>query len=279
MKVLVTGALGQLGTELCRRLGDDAVPLDLPELDITSRSAVLEKIVPIRPRAIINCAAYTAVDAAESNADICEAVNATAVAHLADAARQVDCPIMQISTDYVFAGNQHRTPLTESDPTSPQGVYAHSKLRGEHHAAAWEKHFVVRTCGLYGPSSHGKNFVETMLRPARERDRIGVVDDQFCTPTYVVDLASALLFLIASQDYGTYHVVNGGKTTWHEFAAETFRIAACDVVVDRISTSQYNAPAPRPAYSVLNTDKYHAAGGPTMPPWQDALARYIAARS
>jgi dTDP-4-dehydrorhamnose reductase len=195
------------------------------------------------------------------------------------ACRQLQCPLVQISTDYVFAGNRPPgRPWRESDEPHPQGIYALSKLHGEQQAAQWEKHFVVRTCGLYGRSPHNNNFVETMLRLGRERNHLRVVDDQHCTPTYVAHLAAAVLFLLQTENYGIYHIVNSGATTWHEFAGEIFRQARMAVELQPITTAEYGAAAPRPAYSVLDTGKYRGLGGPEMPPWREALAEYLAAR-
>lgn len=282
MTIAVTGAQGQLGSELCRQLGAEAAGLDLPELDLTDRDGLLRQLLRIRPRAVINTAAYTQVDKAEEHVGPCRAVNAEGVAHLAGACRRLDCPLVQISTDYVFGSDAGRTtPYCETDPPGPQGVYAEAKLQGERHAAGCEKHFIVRTCGLYGrpgPRSPG-NFVETMLRLGRERDRLRVVDDQHCTPSYLPHVARAICFLLGTTAYGTYHVVNSGETTWYGLAAELFRLAALPVVLEPITTAEYGAAAPRPRYSVLDTAKYHALPGrPAMPPWQAALAEYLSSR-
>jgi dTDP-4-dehydrorhamnose reductase len=281
-KVIVTGALGQLGSELCRQLGAAAVGLDLPQFDLTDRDGVLAQLRELRPRAVVNAAAYTQVDRAEQEPALCRAVNAAGVAHLAEACRAIDCPLLHVSTDYVFGGNTGRkTPYRETDPPYPQSVYAQTKLDGEHQAAAWEKHFVVRTCGLYGrlgPRTGG-NFVETMLRLGRDCKRLRVVRDQHCTPSYVGHVAQAIRFLLETEAYGTYHVVNAGETTWYDFAAEIFRRAGMPVVLEPITAAEYGAPAPRPAYSVLDTAKYHALPGcPIMPSWKEALAEYLTIR-
>ena len=283
MNIAVTGAQGQLGGELCRQLGAGAVGLDLPELDLTDRDGVLRQLLQIHPAAVVNTAAYTQVDKAEEDAPQCRAVNAEGVAHLVEACRRLDCPLVQISTDYVFGADADRsTPYRETDPPGPQGVYAHSKLEGERRAAGWARHFIVRTCGLYGrpgPRSPG-NFVETMLRLGRERDRLRVVDDQHCTPSYVPHVARAIRFLLGSGAYGTYHVVNSGQTTWYGLASEIFRLAGLPVVLEPISTAEYGAAAPRPGYSVLDTAKYHALPDcPVMPTWQAALAEHLSSRT
>lgn len=282
MKVVVTGSEGQLGSELCRQLGREAVGLDLPRFDLTDRRRVLETLTQVHPQAVINTAAFTRVDKAEEEVDLCRAVNARGVAYVAEACRALDATLVQISTDYVFGGDTARqVPYRETDEPAPQGVYAHTKLEGEREAAGWEKHFVVRTCGLYGspgPRSGG-NFIEAMLRLGRRRKPLRVVADQHCTPSYTPHVARAIRFLLDTEGYGTYHVVNAGETTWYDLAVEVFRQSAMKAKVEPITTSEYGAPAPRPAYSVLDTGKYHALPGrPAMPAWQDALAEYLAAR-
>ena len=280
-KIAVIGSRGQLGGELCRRLGNRSLPLDKEEIDITRRDLVLNVLANLKPDAVLNTAAYTLVDKAEENPAICHAINADGVAHLAEACRRLDVPLLQISTDYVFGDDpERRTPYREDEPTSPQGVYAQSKRAGEVQAARWAKHFIVRTCGLNGQpgaNTMQSSFVDTMLRLGRERGHLRVVDDQHCTPSYVPHVAAACLFLFTTTAYGTYHVVNGGATTWHDFAAEIFRQAGLNVTLERITTAEYGAKAPRPSYSVLDTAKYHALGGPAMPTWQAALAEYLAA--
>jgi dTDP-4-dehydrorhamnose reductase len=308
MKVLVTGAEGQLGKELCRQLGPAAVPVDLDALDLTDGPALLEAVARLSPDAVINCAAYTQVDRAESEPERCRAVNATAVGHLAQACRRLSSPLVQISTDYVFGrAPVPRRPQRESDPPSPQGIYATTKLEGERAAAEAPKHLIVRTCGLYARPSHPKaqNFVTTILRLAESRPVLRVVDDQQCTPSYVPHVARAILFLLGrekgdsphlperpegcSAQMGTvpffppapggiYHVTNTGAATWCEFARQIVRLAGLGVAVEPITTEEFAAAAPRPAYSVLDTMAYHRLGGPPMPDWKTALAEYFAER-
>lgn len=278
--IVVTGSEGQLGSELCRQMGSRAIGLDLPAFDLTNRRSVLSKLAVIQPRAVINAAAYTRVDQAEREPDLCRAVNATGVAHLAEACRRCDAVLVQMSTDYVFGGDAgRRVPYEETDQPCPQGVYAKTKLEGEQYAAGWEKHLILRTCGLYGkpgPRSPG-NFVETMLRLAQERDRLRVVDDQHCTPSYVVHVAKAIQSLLRTSAYGVYHLVNTGETTWCRFAEAIFSISGTKVNLEPISTAEYPLPAPRPAYSVLSTTKYHALPGRfAMPGWREALSEYLA---
>ncbi len=311
MAVLVTGALGQLGGELCRRLGREAVgvdvlagtdaagaaaslhvgaenrPFQLQRLDLTNRRQVLETIRRVRPAALINCAAYTAVDQAEKEPERAEAVNATAVSNLAEVCAEVDCPLIQISTDYVFGGQSLGRPWREDDQPEPQCVYAATKLRGEQAAAQWTKHIIVRTCGLYARPSdaRAKNFVRTILRFARHGRTLQVVNDQHCTPSYVPHVAEAVLFLAGLGDrglpapWGIYHVTNRGQTTWYDFAVEIVRLAGIDVPVAPITSAEYGALARRPSYSVLDTSRYHAVGGPQMPDWQTALGEYFSQQS
>lgn len=287
MSILITGAYGQLGRELCQQIGPEAQPTDYDTLDLCDGPAVLAALAQWRPRAVINCAAYTQVDLAEKEPDRCRAVNATAVEHLARACAELDCPLLQVSTDYVFTGNPRpERPFRETDRPEPRGVYAITKYEGELAAARWGKHIIVRTCGLYARPTHAeaKNFVKTMLRLGASGKTLRVVNDQHCTPSYVPHLAQALQFLAGVETgrpapWGLYHVVNRGATTWYDFAREIFRQAGMTVAVEPISTAEYAAPAPRPAYSVMDTAAYHALGGPAMPEWQEGLRDYIAAAS
>lgn len=282
MTVVVTGALGQLGSELCRQFGPAAVGLDLPELDLTDPSQVLAAIRAIRPQAVVNAAAFTAVDDAERNPARCRAVNVQGAAHLEQACRALDGALVQISTDYVFGRDSgRRTPYRETDEPGPRGVYAQSKLESETVVRRWPKHLIVRTCGLYGrPAERSAgSFVETMLRLSASRTRLRVVADQRCTPTYTPHLARAVRFLLAIEARGTYHVTNAGETTWYEFAQEIFRQAGRDVEVEPITSAEWAAAAPRPTYSVLDCQKYLAIpNAPSMPPWQEALAEYLRCR-
>ncbi len=283
MSILVTGSSGQLGAELCSLLGAEAVGVDIDTLDLTDPAAVLGEVRRISPRAVIHCAAYTQVDQAEKDADRCRAVNATAVETLALGCRELDIPLVQISTDYLFAGSTSvDRPWREDDPPAPKGVYAVTKYEGELAAAKWSKHLIVRTCGLYARPSNlaAKNFVKTILRLARTKPQLQVVDDQTCTPSYVPHVARAVLFLVGAKGeqaapWGIYNVTNRGETTWCRLAREIVRLAGLDVPVEPITTAQFAAPAPRPAYSVLDTTAYHRLGGPAMPDWKEALAEYF----
>lgn len=285
--IVVSGAKGQLGRELCRILGDRAFGFDIDQVDITDKAGLGLLLERAQPEAIINCAAYTLVDQAEAEPQRCQAINAAAVDTLTRHCREYDCPLVQISTDYVFGGRSLGRPWRETDVPSPQGVYASTKREGELAAESWKRHVIVRTCGLYARPSHdARNFVGTMLRLGERGGSIrtiAVVDDQECTPSYVPHVARAVAFLtkqaIAGElSAGYYHVTNTGATTWYEFAQEIFRLAGVNQPLERISTEKYGAAAPRPSYSVLDTATYRRLGGPALPSWQEALSEYISER-
>jgi dTDP-4-dehydrorhamnose reductase len=277
-RVVVTGASGQLGQALKALLADEALPLSHAQLDITSPGDIERVLRDAAPRAVVNCAAYTYVDGAEKEPQAARRINADAVALLATACETRDIPLVHISTDYVFTGDAHRTtPYREDDPPEPVNEYARGKLAGEKAAAQCPKHFVVRTCGLYGPSAHGKNFVETMLRLASAGRSLSVVDDQRCTPSYAADVAKAIAYLLTTTEYGTYHIVNAGETTWCQFAGEILRLAKLEVPLRAITSEDYGG-TPRPKYSVLDMSKYRALGGPAMRAWQAALEDYLRQR-
>lgn len=277
-KYLIFGAKGQLGTEFCRILGNRAVAVDLPDGDITSRYAVEDLFAALKPDAILNAAAFTAVDAAEQQPAVCRKVNATGPLYLAQECEKYDIPLVHISSDYVFCGTQKRTPLTEADEPAPLGVYAETKLEGERNIQkTHEKHIILRTCGLYGKlgSNTLGNFVETMRKLGASRRNLRVVNDQHCTPTWVPNLAQVAVWLLENEQWGLFHIVDQGATTWYEFAQEIFRLCHLEIEMAPISTAEWNAPAPRPLYSVLDTAKYHALGGPKMLDWHESLKRYL----
>lgn len=278
MRIAITGAQGQLGGELCRQLGAAAIPLDLPEFDLTRPATVRRALRRVRPDAVINAAAYTLVDKAEQEPALCKAINADGVAPLADYCAESGAALVQISTDYVFGHVVKKIPLRETDEPSARGVYATTKRLGELAAMACPRHFVVRTCGLYGEPGvrSAGNFVATMLRLAEQGRRLRVVADQHCQPTYVPHLARAIGFLLTTAEHGVYHVTNSGQTTWHGFAEAILRAAGIAAAIEPITTAQYGAAAPRPAYSVLDTSRYHALPGrPAMPAWESALAEHL----
>ena len=232
---------------------------------------------------MINCAAWTAVDKAETEPAACRAANVHAVAALADACRDVDALFVQISSDYVFGADAARkSPYGEGDATGPLGEYGASKLAGEVAARGWERHQVVRTCGLYSAGEsgpvRGRNFADTMLVLARDRPEVRVVADQFCTPRYVPHVAAAIVALLEDGTPGTYHATNAGGTCWHEFATELFQQAGLPTVVTAITSQEYPSPVARPPYSILDTAKL-AGRGITLPDWRQGIADYLAATS
>jgi dTDP-4-dehydrorhamnose reductase len=282
MRIAVTGAGGLLGSELCRQLAGAAIPLEFPAFDLTDPASVRRGVEGARPEAVINTAAYTQVDAAEKDAETCRAVNVAGVRYLAETCGRVGANLVQVSTDYVFGGDlNRRTPYRESDPPVPQGIYAKSKLDGEREAAACGEHLIVRSCGLFGrpgPRTVKQPFVDAMLALGARGEAVRVVDDQWVSPTYAIHMARAILFLLVAKARGTYHVVNAGCATWRQVAEEIFRQAGLAVEVHPITTAEFGADAPRPAYSVLDASKYRSLGGPPLPAWQDALAEYLASR-
>ncbi len=283
MRILITGAAGMLGHDVLRvgkQAGHELIAIDLPELDITDAGAVGAFFARERPEATINCAAWTDVDGAESKREAAHAVNATGAGNLARAAAQVGAPLLHISTDYVFDGvapreaDGNERPYVERDPTGPRSVYGETKLAGELQVlGASPRHTVVRTAWLYGLA--GKNFVDTMLRLAREREAVQVVDDQVGSPTWSGHLAPAILGLLEREVRGLVHLTGAGAVSWNGFAKEIFRQAEVECRVEPASSEQMARPAPRPAYSVLASERDDVL---PMPPWEDGLAGYLAAR-
>ncbi|MGH7128124.1 MAG: dTDP-4-dehydrorhamnose reductase [Planctomycetaceae bacterium] len=280
MRIAIFGSRGQLGAELCHRLRDEEiVALGRAHADITDAGAVAAVRAESRPDVVINAAAYNFVDRAEDEPQAAYAVNALGPRNLARWCGERDVPLLHVSSDYVFGLDAgRRTPYSEADPPGPQGAYAVSKLAGEHFVRALcRRHFVVRTCGLYGfrGSPEKGNFVETMLRLGRERDELRIVNDQVCTPTFTADLADAIAALLRTDAYGLYHAASGGAATWFDFAIEIFHLAGMHVAVTPITTAEYGAKAARPCYSVLSTNKLTETTGYEFPAWQDALAHYL----
>jgi dTDP-4-dehydrorhamnose reductase len=282
MRILLLGAGGQLGTALTARLGREIVPLGRNDIDLGDADRVHGVLTEAAPELVINAAAYNFVDRAESEREQAFAVNSRGPWALAKACAALEVPLVHVSTDYVFGRDQHRTaPYAETDTSGPVNEYGRTKLAGEFFVqAVCPKHFILRTCGLYGRAvSAGKgNFVETMLRLGRERGTVSVVDDQWCTPTSAVDLAGWIAELIATKKYGLYHATNSGSTTWCRLAREIFRCARLAVEVQPITTAQFGAKARRPAYSVLDNSKLAAAIGHPLRPWEEALAEYLRSR-
>lgn len=276
--LLVTGSYGQLGRAVLAEAESRGIPAegrDLDTLDITDRAAVAKWAETARPRAIVNCAAYTAVDECEEHESLATAVNATAVGHLADACNATDSALIQVSTDYVFDGTASR-PYREDDAVAPAGAYGRTKLLGEQSARTADRHLIVRTAWLYGLG--GRHFVDAISRQIQGGSKqLRVVADQHGSPTFCDDLAAAVLDLVAREATGVVHAVNTGVTSWHGFAAEIVRQLGAEVEVVPVSTEEFPRPAVRPAYSVLDTSRLEDLIGRGMPGWQRALERYLEA--
>ena len=282
MKTAVIGGSGQLGTDLCKVLGGDALALGHAEIEITDGSSVAQVLRDIEADVVINTAAYNKVDLAEDEPDVAFRSNAFGARNVAVMCDELKVPLCHISTDFVFGAEPNRTtPYTELDVPGPLSAYAISKLAGEHFVKAHtDQHYVIRTCGLYGYAGRtgNGNFVETMIRLGSERDSLSVVNDQFCTPTSTRDLAAAIVELIQTNSFGTYNITNKGQTSWFEFAETIFELAEIDVELNAISSAQFGAKAARPPYSVLDNAKLANTIGRRLPDWRDAVAAYIASR-
>jgi dTDP-4-dehydrorhamnose reductase len=276
MLVLVTGFNGQLGYDVVKELtakGHEAVGVGRSELDITDESAVSSYVQNLSPEAIIHCAAYTNVDAAETDQEGAYKVNALGTKYLADAAKFVGAKMVYVSTDYVFDG-AGTEPYEVDHPTKPLGVYGETKLAGEKLLQeTLEKYFIVRTAWVYGVN--GNNFVKTMLKLGQDRKELGVVYDQVGSPTYTVDLAKLLVELIDSEKYGVYHASNEGVCSWHEFAVEIFKQAGMEIQVNPLTSDQFPRPAARPKYSVLSKKKIEEEGFTPLRDWKEALREYL----
>ena len=270
MRVLITGAGGQLGHDLRKAFADDQVTaLARADLDVADEAAVVAALRDHGPDLVVHAAAYTKVDAAETEEDDAWRINAIGSWWVARACKLAGAAMVYVSSDYVFDGTLGRA-YTEFDPTNPQGVYGRSKEAGEQLVReTLPEHYIVRTSWVQG--EHGANFVKTMLRLGGERDVLTVVDDQTGSPTFTADLAPAIRRLAVTGRYGTYHVTNSGHCTWREFAQAIFEEAGLSVRVDPTTTEAYGAPAPRPAYSVLDNRKARLAGLEPLPPWRDSL--------
>lgn len=276
MKVLVTGVKGQLGYDVVKELekrGMKAVGVDIEEMDITDANSVDRVVKEVAPDAVIHCAAYTAVDAAEDNEELCRKVNADGPRNIARVCKELDIKMIQISTDYVFSGDGER-PWEPDDVCDPQSVYGQTKYEGEQAVQEiLDKYFIVRIAWVFGVN--GKNFVKTMLNLAQTRDTLTVVNDQFGSPTYTYDLAKLLVDMVQTEKYGVYHATNEGICSWYDFACAIFREAGIEMNVLPVSSAEYAAKAKRPGNSRMNKDKLEDKGFDRLPSWQDALQRYL----
>jgi dTDP-4-dehydrorhamnose reductase len=278
MRLLVTGGAGMLGQAVAAaatRLGHAVVALSRVELDVTDANHVRRVIVAAEPRAVINCAAWTDVDGAETAEAAATAVNGAGAGNVARAAGETGARVVHVSTDYVFDGTKS-TPWVESDPVGPIGAYGRSKLAGEEEvAAAGGEHAIVRSAWLFGAG--GRNFIDTMLALGDDRDEVSVVADQVGSPTWTGHLAEALIELAERRgDVGIFHAAGAGACSWYELAVEVFARSGVRCRVLPTTAERYARPAPRPAYSVLGTERDAA---PILPPWQQGVTAYLAEKA
>lgn len=296
-RVALIGANGMLARKVAEQASANGYAMtgfDLPDFDVTNRAQVLATVERFQPAVIINCAAYTNVDGAETEEELAIGVNGLGPGYLAEVAKTVGAVLVHISTDYVFDGRKV-SPYLETDPVGPLSAYGRSKLAGEQAIlrSGLERYFIIRTSWLYGPG--GKNFVETIIRLAKEREELRIVADQVGSPTYTGDLATAIFQLLILSDHGSritdhdlestpqgiYHFANSGQCSWYEFASEIvaqLKGRGEKLTVKRIvpiRTEEYPLPAPRPAYSVFLKDKYRTATGAFVPDWQISLLKYL----
>ena len=277
MKVLVTGVKGQLGYDVVRELekrGHTAVGVDIDEMDITDAAAVERVLTETQPEAVIHCSAFTAVDRAEDETELCRRVNVEGTENIAKICKKLDCKMLYLSTDYIFSGDGER-PWEPDDEASPLNAYGQSKYDGELALKKYvEKYFIVRISWVFG--INGNNFIKTMLRLGRENGAVKVVDDQIGSPTYTYDLSRLLVDMIESDRYGAYHATNEGICSWYEFAKEIFRAAGMnDVSVTPVKSGEFPVKAKRPKNSRMSKEKLVANGFTLLPAWQDAVVRYM----
>lgn len=277
MKFLVTGVGGQLGYDVVKELKKRnyfAVGVDSAEMDVTSITAVEDTFSSVKPNVVIHCAAWTAVDAAESNKNECFLVNATGTENVVNACKKTGAKLIYISTDYVFNGNG-TAPWKTDDAVNPLNVYGASKYAGEQAVLSYEKSFVVRTAWVFG--KNGSNFVKTVLKLARSNKELNFVNDQIGTPTYTADLARLLVDMAETDKYGIYHATNeGGYISWYDFTKQILKDCSInDVVVNPVPSSQFKTAAKRPFNSRLDKSKLSVNGFKPLPDWQDALKRYL----
>jgi len=276
MKVLITGANGQLGRELAKQYkeikGIDLLLTDVPELDITNVHDVYSFINKNKPDVIINCAALTAVDKCETEIEMAYKINTVGPKNLASAANEIGAEIVQVSTDYVFGGDINKS-LTEFDEVNPQTIYGKTKLDGERLVKNHNpKHYIVRTAWLYGD---GNNFVKTMMDLSKTNKMLKVVDDQKGTPTSTVDLTRVIIKLIEDKNYGIFHCTCKGECTWYEFTKEIFRLKGINTEVLPCTTGEFPRPAKRPEYSVLRNYMLELTTGDITRTWQEAIDEYL----
>jgi dTDP-4-dehydrorhamnose reductase len=279
VRVLVTGAAGMLGHRVvadARARGWEPIGVDLPDGDLTDPAAAQDLLEEHAPDAVVHCAAYVDVDKAEADEATALAVNADASANVAAAAAMLGARIVAVSTDYVFDGTLTSRPYVESDPTAPIGAYGRTKLAGEEAIAGHNPNYAIaRTAWLFGAG--GKNFCDTMLKAAQTRDAVSVVTDQVGSPTWTGNLSPALLDLAAIEQTGVFHTAGGGQCSWHGLTVKLYELAGVEGVrVDETTAAQFARPAPRPAWSVLATERDET---PRLPPWEDGVAGFLNERN
>ena len=276
MKVLVTGVGGQLGYDVVKVLKErniDYKGADLKEFDITDFAAAHRFITDYGPDAVIHCSAYTAVDRAEDEPELCRRVNALGTENIAKICKEIDAKMIYISTDYVFPGTGEDFYEVDS-PTVPQNVYGQTKLEGELAVKnILKKHFIVRISWVFG--INGNNFIKTMLNLGKERSELNIVADQVGSPTYTADLAPLLCDMVVTDKYGTYHATNEGICSWADFAEEIFKQSQLNCKVNHITTEEYPTKAARPKNSRMSKKSLNEAGFNSLPVWQDAVAKYL----
>ena len=276
MKILVTGAKGQLGTDVLKELQKRNIQhkgVDIDDFDITDETAVLNYVKSYMPTTIIHCAAYTAVDKAEDEYELCMKINKDGTENIAIACKELDAEMIYISTDYVFDGAGSE-PFETDAQCAPLQIYGKSKLAGEEVVRQHlERYYIVRISWVFG--KHGNNFVKTMLRLAESRDELSVVSDQIGSPTYTPDVAALLCTMAQSKKYGVYHATNEGYCSWAEFAEEIMKISGNSCKITPITTGQYPTKATRPKNSRMSKTSLDNAGFTRLPTWQDALSRYL----
>ncbi|MBI5700619.1 dTDP-4-dehydrorhamnose reductase [Candidatus Saganbacteria bacterium] len=280
MKIAIIGADGQLGTDLCKIIDKSSqAPLTLNDIDITNESLCKSVLSGSKPDIVINTAAYHRVDACEENDVEAYKVNAHGAKNLAIACRDINAKLVHISTDYVFDGDK-TSPYTEDTVPTPRSAYGISKLAGEQFIKyLWEKHFIVRTSGLYGAAGclgkGGGNFVENMIKRAKNAQEIKVVTDEVLTPTYTRDLAKKIYQIIKTHHFGLYHITNAGSCSWWEYADQIFKFLKMNIIVQKTNANKYKTKARRPKNSVLAHLKLKELGIDDMPDWKEGLKAYL----
>ncbi|MFN8605556.1 MAG: dTDP-4-dehydrorhamnose reductase [Romboutsia timonensis] len=277
--ILVTGSTGQLGSDVVKELlkrGYSTLSPNRSELNLCSEDNIRNYILNSNCEAIVHCAAYTQVDKAEDEKDLCIKINATATKHIAKCAKILDIPMIYISTDYVFDGTKDGK-YTENDETNPINIYGESKLAGEKYVQEiLDKYYIVRTSWVF--NINGKNFIETMLRLSKANNQLSIVNDQIGSPTYTKDLSRLLVDMLETSKYGLYHATNEGYCSWYEFADTIFKLANINIDIKAINSNEYASRAKRPLNSKLSKDKLIEYGFKPLPHWEDALKDYLIRR-